>query len=217
VPIQKTQTAEYRATGYVLTETAEFLATNKVVTQLNQTFTAVSTQPSTILIIQTLTTSQTIEDQTQSVLTTPSLDTERHDFLATDQNQFTIDMIRVPAGDFVMGLSYPSSLEYDFSPEHNVFVDEFFIDKFEVTNEQYFYCLESGYCTTPLVNNSKTREHYFDDLENFGNYPVIFVTWYQAGIFCEWRNARLPTEAEWEKAAKWNPTITSMNLYPWGK
>jgi formylglycine-generating enzyme required for sulfatase activity len=217
VPIHKTQTAEHKATGLKLTETAEYLAMSKLVIQTNQASTAIFNQPSPIIKNETLTNSQPTAVLSPSVLTTPIIENERNEFLATGQNQFTNEMIRVPAGDFTMGLSYSNSSEYDFSPEHNVFVDEFFIDKYEVTNTQYFYCVEAGNCTPPLVNDSNTRVHYFDDLENFGNYPVIFVTWEQAKIYCEWRNTRLPTEAEWEKTAKWDPTKKSLNLYPWGK
>ncbi len=112
-------------------------------------------------------------------------------------------MVFVPAGDFLMGseLNPPG----DESPEHRLFLDDFRIDRFEVTNAKYRECVAAGKCSEP------TDLRFFSD-PTFASHPVVYVTWYQARSFCEWHARRLPTEAEWEKAARG----TDGRLYPWG-
>lgn len=129
----------------------------------------------------------------------------------------TVEMVIVPSGDFRMGTSYWSDADYDFAPGHKVYISEFYIDKYEVTNAQYAMCVTAEICSPPLAYSSNTREHYFDDLETYAEYPVIFVSWNDAFTFCEWREARLPTEAEWEKAAKWDYMNQKTVLHPWGE
>jgi formylglycine-generating enzyme required for sulfatase activity len=77
----------------------------------------------------------------------------------------------------------------------------FYIDKFEVTNEMYDACVYAVECRKPMRTNSVTNNTYFEN-PVFANYPVIYVNWKMAKAYCEWRGARLPTEAEWEKAAR---------------
>jgi formylglycine-generating enzyme len=124
------------------------------------------------------------------------------------------EMVRIPQGTFKMGSSYTSA--YDFNPSHDVFISEFYIDKYEVTNAQYHKCVDVGICSKPFLWSSNTRTNYYDDLALYGNYPVVYVTWTDAQTFCAWRNARLPTEAEWEKASRWNPEDGKTTLFPWG-
>jgi formylglycine-generating enzyme required for sulfatase activity len=90
-------------------------------------------------------------------------------------------------------------------------LDDFFIDKYEVTNVMYKACVEDNKCEPPKDTSSWTRTGYFDN-SNYDNYPVIYVTWSMAKTYCEWRQARLPSEAEWEKAARG----TDQRIYPWG-
>ena len=125
-----------------------------------------------------------------------------------------VEKVLVAEGTFPMGSSYSETRS--FYPVHDVFTDEFYIDKYEVTNAQYAQCVTAGVCSPPALSSSNTREHYFDNLDEYGNYPVIYVTWDDANTFCEWRGDRLPTEAEWEKAAKWHPASGITTFFPWG-
>ncbi|MFQ5443174.1 MAG: formylglycine-generating enzyme family protein, partial [Nitrospinales bacterium] len=126
-------------------------------------------------------------------------------------------MILIPAGKFEMG-SRRSLLElqpWDLfntdrhmlgpeDPAHEVYLDSFYIDIYEVTNEAY-----GKY----LASTSSPEPGYWDDPDfNALNQPVVGVTWKQAKKFCQWQNKRLPTEAEWEKAARGKRPVR----YPWG-
>jgi formylglycine-generating enzyme required for sulfatase activity len=115
-------------------------------------------------------------------------------------------MVYVPAGTFTMG----SRFNYK-EPAHEVYLDAFWIDQTEVTNARYRLCVDEGVCLWPSHSDSEIREKYYDNPE-FDDYPVAGVTWFEAQTHCEWANKRLPTEAEWEKAARG----TDERLYPWG-
>lgn len=118
-------------------------------------------------------------------------------------------MMYVPAGSFSMG---SDDNNQDEKPSHAVFLDAFYIDKFEVTNKEYERCVITGVCLPPQKSSSLTHSAYFSNPE-FADYPVIYVVWSMAEAYCEWRDARLPTEAEWEKAARGVDGRT----YPWGE
>jgi len=136
-----------------------------------------------------------------------------------------VRMLLVPAGEFTMGrsasdqfadcqeLNQECQLSWfmDEEPIHKVYLDAFYIDVYEVTNALYKVCAEQGVCDPPQASNSNSRVNYYGNPE-FDNYPVIYVSWIQAKTYCEWREARLPTEAEWEKAARG----TDARIYPWG-
>ena len=125
----------------------------------------------------------------------------------------------VPAGMFQMGCDAANNGGYLCNPvdlplggklpRHDVILDVYHIDKTEVTNCQYEQCVTAGECEAPVHDYSATRSPYYP---TYANYPVIFVTWYQANRYCQWADKRLPTEAEWEKAARSNHT----RPYPWG-
>lgn len=134
-------------------------------------------------------------------------------------------MALVEAGDFTMGGKAVEELAecqkfepecnltwfMDEEPLHDVYVDTFQLDVYEVTNALYQACQDEGVCDPPRASNSSTRTDYYGNPE-FADYPVIYVDWNQAKTYCEWRGARLPTEAEWEKAARG----TDGRMYPWG-
>ena len=120
-----------------------------------------------------------------------------------------VPMRLVPAGEFTMGSE--DSVDVGSRPAHTVHLDAFYIDKFEVTNEMYAECVDATpECRRPRQSGSITRPTYYNNL-HFANYPVLYVDWYMAKAYCSWRGARLPTEAEWEKAARG----TDGRVYPW--
>ncbi len=116
--------------------------------------------------------------------------------------------VYVPAGEFTMG---SQGLAADESPAHPVYLDAFWIDRTEVTNQMYAVCVAAGACPPPDSSSSISRVNYFGN-PAFGNFPVVYVSWDDARAYCEWAGRRLPTEAEWEKAARG----TDGRLYPWG-
>jgi formylglycine-generating enzyme required for sulfatase activity len=132
----------------------------------------------------------------------------------TDPNEFVdgkgVHMRLVPAGEFTMGDQTGDAGE---RPVYQGALDAYIIDKFEVTNALYKTCAEAGACQPPHSFRSVTRDSYYANPQ-FDNYPVVNVDWYMAKTFCEWRGAYLPTEAEWEKAARGN---NDGNTYPWNK
>ncbi len=124
-------------------------------------------------------------------------------------DSFGVPMRLVPAGEFTMGATFSG---LDEQPVHQVYLDSYFIDKYEVTNTLYRMCVEAGVCTSPHFTNSYSRSAYYGNLE-FDNFPIIYVDWNQAGAYCGWRGGNLPTEAQWEKAARG----TDERTYPWGE
>lgn len=121
-------------------------------------------------------------------------------------------MVYVPGGTFLMGSREDNpQADNDEYPQREVFLDGFWIDQVEVINERYQQCVAAGECNPPYENGSFSRDSYYGDPQ-FTNYPVVWVTWFDAVRYCLWAGKRLPTEAQWEKAARG----TDGREYPWG-
>jgi formylglycine-generating enzyme required for sulfatase activity len=121
-------------------------------------------------------------------------------------------MVFVPAGEFLLGAGENDlAADPDELPQRSVYLDAFWIDRYEITNRQYQVCVTAGICSPPNSTESATRYSYFGDSE-FDDYPVIHVTWVDAFTYCQWRGANLPTEAQCEKAARGDLGA----IYPWG-
>ena len=124
--------------------------------------------------------------------------------------------ILIPAGSFQMGCTGNDPTDpycySDQQPLHAVTLGAYYIDKYEVTNARYKACVDAGQCLSPWNSGSFSRPSYYGNTA-FNDYPVINVNWHHAAAFCTWAGKRLPTEAEWEKAARGS---SGTRKYPWG-
>ena len=139
---------------------------------------------------------------------------------------YGVPMRLIPAGKFTMGgnsdgayeecTKYRADCQRDGfvgdNPTHQVYLDAFYMDKYEITNVLYKACVDTGRCKQPKKRNSFRHASYYDN-SNFDNYPVIYVDWNMAKTYCEWRDASLPTEAQWEKSSRG----VDRRTYSWGE
>ena len=157
----------------------------------------------------------------------------------TKQASITQESIKVKGGIYIMG-NNTEEFCYDIElPEHSVYLEDFNIDKFPVTNQQYLeFIKDDGYKTykywlsdgwekvkenkwrTPMYWERIEDKWYTRDFlgirEINPNQPVCHVSFYEADAYCKWAGKRLPTEAEWEKAACWNEDKQEKTTFPWG-
>ena len=140
-----------------------------------------------------------------------------------------IAMISIPAGNFAMGSAVGDpGYTLDEDPQHTVYLDAYQISKYEITNAQYKTFIDAGgystegYWTTDgwiwrTANSITMPLDWVDSTNNswpdFPNYPVNGICWYEAYAFCKWAGGKLPTEAQWEKAAR---SVNATNYWPWG-
>jgi formylglycine-generating enzyme required for sulfatase activity len=122
-----------------------------------------------------------------------------------------MQMVLVSAGEFTMGSDDDTGGGYGSKPAHTVYLDSFYIDKYEVSNAIYKICVNAGSCLPPVNPSSFTYYGYYGDAK-YANFQVVNVSWDNASAYCKWTSGRLPSEAEWEKAARG----TDERLYPWG-
>lgn len=124
-------------------------------------------------------------------------------------------MVLIPEGPFPMGVPHGDrDGGRDEYPRHDVFVNNFYIDKFELTNGRYLEFVTATNHRVPQNPKNATRNLWQGDTitESLADRPVINVDWADANAYCQWAGKRLPTEAEWEKAAKG----TADRRFPWG-
>lgn len=123
--------------------------------------------------------------------------------------------VLIPGGTFMFGCIKDHNGGFDCPddelPSRRINLDAYYIDKYEVSNRQYALCAAEGACPQPAYRYSASRESYYDNPE-YEDYPAANVSWTEASAYCAWVGGRLPTEAEWEKAARG----ADMRAYPWG-
>lgn len=133
---------------------------------------------------------------------TPAETATQEGLASVIQDESGAEMALVEKGAFLMG---SDAGEHDEKPAHIVQLGDYYIDRYEVSNRDYKACVDALACDLP-------RNTIFYVSSLYRDHPAVFVNWADANAYCEWRGAHLPTEAEWEKAARGTESL----IYPWG-
>ncbi len=137
------------------------------------------------------------------------------DFIRLSGSNNKGETVFVPGGSFQMGCDsqHNGGFSCNFNnPLHTVILDSFFLSKYLITTSQYAQCVSASQCTPPAILSSGSGRPSYYGNPLFANYPVIYISWAQASNFCTWTGGNLPTEAQWEKAARG----LTPRAYPWG-
>ncbi len=164
---------------------------------------------------------RTVLNEAKEILKDPQKRQEHIDMLRNGGglDNFPHDMAPIPAGEFLMGGNDNDALDNE-KPQHTVYVDSFYIDMYEVTNVEYKKFVDANpdwqknNIPSPYHNGDYLRLWKGNDYpKDKDDHPVVYVSWYAAMAYAQWAGKRLPTEAEWEKAARGG---LSNRKYPWG-
>ena len=162
-----------------------------------------------------------VEGQTPFKITlpNPTSDSAQSELTTPAAGQHTSQMVRIPAGEFQMGSTHQDA-DADENPIRQVYVDAFYIDKYEVTNAQYkrFVDANPQWRKAHIAPRYHSGDYLYEWNQNTypperSKHPVRYVSWYAAVAYAKWVGKRLPTEAEWEKAARGG---FAGKTYPWG-
>ncbi|MBI5294901.1 MAG: formylglycine-generating enzyme family protein [Chloroflexi bacterium] len=218
-------------TGVIIAAIISYFGSiNQVLLPIEATQTAEALRTSVAAVTQSAAVSNTsspsvVQGGSMPVASQTPMPTSSPNLIETLIDEKKVEMVKVPEGYFIMGstltdmllecnkLNYKNCTEVrygDSVPSQQIYLMDYYIDKFEVTNENYLSCVNEDVCQEP-TDTKLSNDDYFGNPE-FNNYPVIHVTWDMAKTYCDWRGARLPTEAEWEKAARG----VNGQTYPWG-
>jgi hypothetical protein len=124
------------------------------------------------------------------------------------------ERIKIPAGEFTLGMDVPKEDEGNWGkifylhPARKIYLDDFYIDKYEVTYERYMFCVQAKICEKPNIKRVYYKELYNKEKHT----PITYINWFNARKFCKWIGGDLPTTAQWEKAARGQ----TRNKFIWG-